>query len=196
MILSVKNLCLQRGKHVLCQDISFLVRSGQGITLKGPNGSGKTTLLCYLAGLIPSAQVHVFEKTLFLPSEYGLYPNLTVQENLVFFQALLGKQNKKHRRNSLKNALESFDLQTFQHRYVQSLSTGQKRRVSLARLFLSDAVLWLLDEPDQGMDNQYCERLNQHLKTHLEKGGAYVLATHSREFEGTDSLDFSFKNAA
>jgi len=196
MILSVKNLCLQRGERVLCQDISFSIHAGQGVVLKGPNGSGKTTLLCYLAGLIPSSQVHVFGKTLFLPSELGLYPNLTVKENLVFFQNLLEKTSQNNEKNNLEKSLEYFDLMPFQHRYVQNLSTGQKRRVSLARLFLSNAVLWLLDEPDQGLDGHYCERLKQYLKAHLEKGGAYILATHSKAFEGTDFLDFSFKDAA
>ncbi len=184
-MLSVKNLDLIRGERTLHSDLTFDLKAGQGLTLVGPNGSGKTTLLYYLAGLIESPavmrQCEGRGETVFLPAELALYDNMSVLDNVNIFQKLVGAKDV------LNQSLSYFELVALQHKRVDQLSTGQKRRVSLARLLLSPAKLWLLDEPDQGLDSGFKEKLQDLLRQHTQQGGAYIIATHARDMR-TDCL--------
>ena len=174
MLLSVDNLSVSRGGISLFEGLNFTVSSGQFVSINGGNGVGKTTLLRSIAGLQPIDKgkivVHA-DNFIFAGDANGVKTALTVLENLRFWNAIFGG-------NNLHEALEKFHLRKLKNRFAGKLSAGQKRRLSLARLLLTDRPIWLLDEPTVSLDKTSKEAFSEILKNHLEAGGAAVVATH------------------
>ena len=174
MLLSVDNLSVSRGGKSLFEGLNFTVSSGQFVSINGGNGVGKTTLLRSIAGLQPIDKgkivVHA-DNFIFAGDANGVKTALTVLENLRFWSAIFGG-------NNLHEALEKFHLRKLKNRFAGKLSAGQKRRLSLARLLLTDRPVWLLDEPTVSLDKKSMEDFSKILKNHLEAGGAAVVATH------------------
>jgi heme exporter protein A len=98
-------------------------------------------------------------------------PSLTVAENLQFWCDVMGGP-------SIDAALQAFDLGALQNEPAQLLSAGQRRRLTLSRLFLAARPLWLLDEPMTALDAATQEILRGHIVAHLGAGGVVVAATH------------------
>ena len=174
MLLSVDNLSVSRGGISLFEGLNFTVSSGQFVSINGGNGVGKTTLLRSIAGLQPIDKgkivVHA-DNFIFAGDANGVKTALTVLENLRFWNAIFGGKN-------LHEALEKFQLSRLKNRFSGKLSAGQKRRLSLARLLLTDRPIWLLDEPTVSLDKRSMQQFSKILKNHLEAGGAAVVATH------------------
>lgn len=183
MQLIVKDLAGARGGNQLFSDLSFTLNSGEGLAVTGPNGAGKSTLLRILAGLLPadsgsvamvddagSAQADCFH---FLGSLNAMKDQLTASENLAFWQQFLG-----HASGTPLQALEAVNLPHVADLPFGYLSTGQKRRVAIARLLCAHRPVWLVDEPTSGLDKA-SERLFADLASaHLKSGGILVAATH------------------
>ena len=142
--------------------------------MTGSNGVGKTTLLRSIAGLQPidNGQIVInLDDIVFAGDSNGVKSSLTVLENLRFWNTIFGGKN-------IKEALSKFHLKKFENRFAGKLSAGQKRRLSLARLLLTDKPIWLLDEPTVSLDKKSLEEFSKILKNHLEAGGAALIATH------------------
>lgn len=169
----VKNLLLERGDMILGESLSFEVKKGEVFLLKGPNGCGKTTLLQHLSGIFPSEAVQIEGKILFLPTTFALFESETVLENLHFFAKALEEQYL------IEEAIATFDLSGLLEKRVSTLSNGQRRRVSLARLVFAPNHLWLLDEPELGLDSVFQDVLLNLFHQHTLKGGSVVIASHS-----------------
>jgi heme exporter protein A len=166
------------------RDLDFAVAAGGALVLAGPNGSGKSTLLRVLAGLGRLAAGELLwagEDTLADPTAHAarvtyvghldaVKPGLTTAENLHFAARVGGGQ--------VAVALEAFGLTALAELPARMLSAGQKRRLALARLGLSTAKLWLLDEPTLGLDLASVERFGTVLAAHRARGGVIVTATH------------------
>lgn len=175
----------RRGGRTVFAGLSFDLRSGQVLELRGANGSGKTSLLRLLAGLgmLSGGQLLWDGRTLrpndpgyansmaYLGHQNGLSAELTVTENLCFAQQLAGGSDAKA-------ALQAWDLTTVAHHPVRYLSQGQRRRLALARVWLGQRILWLLDEPCASLDSEGEQLFLARLATHLEAGGMAVVATH------------------
>ena len=133
MELSVTDLAVARGGLPVLDGITFSVRAGEALILRGPNGIGKTTLLRTIAGLQPP-----LAGTMNLPAEAiayaahadGLKATLTVTENLTFWAAVYGT-------GAVEGALDRMNLTGLRDRAAMSLSAGQKRRLGLARLLVT-----------------------------------------------------------
>ncbi len=142
----------------------------------GLNGAGKTSLLRLLAGLgqVEHGSIDFAGTVTYLGHEPALKPGMTVKQELAFWRALSSKAVKYVQNDEL----DVFSLNTFRHLPCRLLSSGQKRRVALARVVESGTDLWLLDEPTVGLDAGAISALTQVISCHQAAGGMAVIATH------------------
>ena len=174
MILSAHDVSCARGGVPILSGVSFSVGPGQALILRGPNGIGKSTLLRTLAGLQPvlSGRIEAPEDGLAYAGHLdGLKAVLTVRENLAFWAEAFGTRD-------IAPALAAFDLEDLADRPAQNLSAGQKRRLGLARLVVTNRPVWLLDEPTVSLDVASVAQFRDLINRHLTDGGAAVIATH------------------
>jgi heme exporter protein A len=197
--LIASDLTIRRGDLQLCSQVGFSLSSGQILHIRGQNGIGKTTLLMMLAGLLPTSETHQDKKllvwadataadwpVLYIGHLAGLNSGLTVGENLEFLQGINAGSDE-----GLSAALDRVGLSGYEDVAVSRLSSGQKRRVSLARLWLSNDsdTLWLLDEPFNALDAAMTMRLCQRLALHAELGGRVILTSHQPFMLSVHTLD-------
>ncbi len=187
-LLEVKGLFCERDERVLFEDLNFCLNPGEIIQVEGPNGSGKTTLLRILSGLSQTYEGDIFFNNepvsevrddflaalLYFGHLPGVKSILTPEENLRWYCAL----HPHTRLEGIAKALSNVGLFGYEDVPCHSLSAGQNRRVSLARLYLSDAPLWILDEPFTAIDKRGVARKEALIARHAEKGGSVVLTTH------------------
>ena len=171
------------------KDINLQVDPGECVALLGPNGAGKTTLLKIISALLqPTAgeieldSEKLDQRSLLLRSNIGflapqdhLYDNLTVKENLRFFNALYGKTKDQQK---LSQTLDSVDLLQWSDHYVSSLSTGMRCRLAIAKWLLLEPKLLLLDEPYGVLDGSGVDLLESYLKKLCDAGNIVIMATH------------------
>ncbi len=181
-VLDVQAVSAFRGERLVLREVSLRVAAGGALLLLGPNGSGKSTLLRLLAGLrrpdggqvlwqgedaLADLAEHA-RRVAYLGHQDAIKPGLSVAENLAF--AAAGQP--------VEPALAALGLAALAELPARMLSAGQKRRLALARLALSAAPLWLLDEPTLGLDQASLGRLGALLAAHRAAGGMVVAATH------------------
>ena len=150
-LLSAAGLGLERGGRELFRDLSFAVLPGQLVQIEGPNGAGKTSLLRILAGLSRygfNGSVQRHAPQLYLGHHAAVKALLTPRENLAWHVS----GESTHSRLQIDEALAKVGLYGYEDVPSHALSAGQHRRVNLARLYLSQCPLWLLDEPFTAID--------------------------------------------
>ena len=186
--LEVQALTCMRNERALCRELSFQLSGGEMLQVEGPNGSGKTTLLRSLAGLRLPAEGRVlwngvdtledrlaFNASLFyLGHAVGVKAELNALENL----RAAGMFGIHYPDEVLEDALFEVGLGGFEDIPARYLSAGQQRRVALARLLLSEAPLWILDEPFTAIDRQGVAAIEHLLARHAEQGGLVILTSH------------------
>lgn len=173
-MLTAHDLAVQRGGLPVLLGLSITLPPGQALVLTGPNGIGKTTLLRTIAGLQPPLHGSVTlppEGAAYAGHADGAKATLTVAENLGFWARIYGTA-------MIDPALDAMDLRALRDRPAQSLSAGQRRRLGLARLFVTGRRLWLLDEPTVSLDAASVARFAAAIRAHLAGGGAALLASH------------------
>jgi heme exporter protein A len=189
-LLDVADLACRRGGRKVFDRVTFSLAAGDLLALVGRNGSGKTTLLRALALLVrPEAgairwQGHDVQaepdawraKLAWLGHLDGLKGDLTVRENLLIAERLRSARPAEDR---VDGVLLTFDLTKLAARPVRTLSAGQRRRTALARVALSQAPVWLLDEPLNALDAPAQHAFRTALANHLAAGGLAVVATHA-----------------
>ena len=178
-LLVADQLSLERGGRELFSNLSFAVNPGDLIQLAGDNGAGKTSLLRILAGLSRygfEGSVQRFSAQLFLghlPAVKGL---LTPRENLAWHVS--GQDICDD--HDIEQALVKVGLYGYEDVPSHNLSAGQHRRVSLARLYLSQSPLWLLDEPFTAIDSGGVASLETLIVDRVNRGGAVILTSHQQ----------------
>ena len=186
--LIAENLHLWRGEQHVLRGLSFVLARGQCLQIMGANGSGKTTLLRALCGLVPleegqvrwqgqlvAGSPHGFHTDLgYLGHDNGLKPDLTAVENLRFATQL----RRRVGTDEIVAALERTGIADCHATLLRRLSAGQRRRVALARIVLTQAPLWVLDEPSANLDPRGQSLVTDLLAAHLTRSGMAVVATH------------------
>ncbi|HEX4051866.1 MAG TPA: cytochrome c biogenesis heme-transporting ATPase CcmA [Steroidobacteraceae bacterium] len=186
--LIAENLHLWRGEQHVLRGICFELARGQCLQIMGANGSGKTTLLRALCGLVPleegqvrwrgelvSGSPHGFHTQLgYLGHDNGLKPDLTALENLRFATQL----RRRAAGAQIAAALERTGVADCAAQLLRRLSAGQRRRVALARILLTQVPLWVLDEPAANLDPRGQSLVTELLATHVTHGGMAIVATH------------------
>lgn len=187
-MLILKNLQIERQQLRLFAALNVRCDLGSAWQIVGANGSGKSSLLKVLAGLSkprrgviqwqghPTAhsQHLLRQHSLYLSHELHLKGRLSVVENLRYFAALQGPIDEPR----FAKSLHDFHLEALAQRLVSSLSAGQQRRVNLAKCGLSNASIWLLDEPFTALDQHQAHNLAQHINHFVEQQGLVIFTSH------------------
>ncbi len=188
MLIEANGLTVYRGDDALFSDLSFALHAGEIVRLEGSNGSGKTTLLRILCGLAEAdegelkwggkplrrAMESLREQILFIGHKPGINSELTPLENL----QLLAKLETRCSTQNIEAALTQLLPPGRLDLPCRVLSAGQKRRVALARLLLTPAKVWMLDEPLTALDATGRGWLEEQLVKHALKGGSAVVTSH------------------
>jgi heme exporter protein A len=186
---SVSNLSCSRGDKRLFSGVSFALQPGEWLHLQGDNGVGKTSLLRLACGLSALEQGDIcwqglsvaknadeFRANLaYLGHQLALKEDLSPLENLMTDAAIAGRPLTMAQ---AKAALVQLGLKGREHLPVRVLSQGQKRRTALARLWVSTAKLWILDEPFVALDTAAQNVLSDVINAHLRKQGMVLFTSH------------------
>lgn len=187
-MISISNLSCERDDRILFHRLSYQFQAGKITQLEGKNGAGKSTLLRIIAGLytaydgevlwngkpIYTSKIEFNANVMFIGHKSAIKPTLTPLENLRFLLGLHQGFNE----NELYLALENVGLFGYEHVLCRNLSAGQQRRVALARLYLSNAKIWLLDEIFTAIDKEGVLQLEKLLLQKAQSGVSILLTTH------------------
>lgn len=189
-ILEVCGLTCERGERTLFQGLTFSVESGTLVRIAGSNGTGKTTLLRLMTGLMRPVEGEVrwrgepvikaaqdfWRELCYIGHRNGVKDDLSVLENVLINTKVASLTVSE---NEALDALDQVGLTDFVDVPAGQLSQGQRRRVALARLWLSRSVkLWVLDEPFTALDVKGVARLASLIGEHVKEGGIVMLVTH------------------
>lgn len=178
-----------RGDRRVFRGVNFSLTPGTYLQVTGPNGSGKTSLLRILCRLLTPEEGKVewqgaeigslgeeyFAAVTYLGHRHGVKDELTAEENLQIAAGINGTEFDK---NSIRSALGKVGLSGRESLATRLLSEGQRRRVSLARLIISNSKLWLLDEILTSLDKASVSLVRSLIEEHLAGGGMAIVATH------------------
>ncbi len=194
-LLQTSDLTCVKDDRVLFEDLNISLSAGQMLLVEGKNGSGKTSLLRILTGLnlpesgdvlwqgkpIDEVGPDYYEQVNYIGHHDGIKRDLTCLENLRLVQAM-GKPLPI----DLDDALDKVNLYRFGDNFVATLSAGQKRRLAMARLVVTEAKLWIMDEPFTSLDKASMAMFQQMFEQHLANGGVIVMTSH-HDIEMPDS---------
>ena len=184
----IKNISCIRGNKLLFKNLNFKLNNKELLVIKGANGSGKTSLLKILTGLLTplSGDMFVNKRNInsnkdeyfkyfdYVGHENAIKDALTVKENLFFYL----KIKKNFLNSNFLKAVKIFNLKDLLDIKAENLSSGEKRRVSLSKLILSNSKIWFLDEPTNNLDEKNSKIFFRILKDHLESNGLAIIASH------------------
>jgi heme exporter protein A len=176
--LQINQLSVLRGMVLVISNLSHQQNAGDICCLTGPNGAGKSTLLRTIAGRLPAAGGHIAcpVPNIYVGHTDGLSGAISGRENLAGWAKINGFSTTE---TAIDTALSSFATNRFADLPVRVLSRGQRRRLALARLALAPAdSLWLLDEPNAGLDQASSRILDDIVQKHAAAGGMVLAATH------------------
>ena len=173
--IKVDNVAVIRGNRLVLNGLSLEADMCDVIWIRGANGCGKSTLLRTIAGLLPtvSGAVDIKGRLALADENLALDANLSVEKSLRFWADMDGASPANR-----EAALVAMDLVALADIPVRFLSTGQRKRANLARVITSNADIWLLDEPYNGLDNASSARLDEVLLKHTSAGGIALVAAH------------------
>lgn len=190
-IIEIQNLSKHFGKRAAVDDITLNVESGEIFGLVGPNGAGKTTTMRMLVTLLQpdKGEIHVEGHSVrknprevrrllgYMPDSFGVYGDMTVQEYLDFFGACY-KIDPAKRAALIDDLLELVEISHRRNDMVDTLSTGLKQRLGLARVLIHDPTVLVLDEPASGLDPRARVEIRELLREIARLGKTILFSSH------------------
>ena len=188
--LRLESITCVRGHRTLFEELNLEINPGSILRISGDNGSGKSSLLRILCGLLTPHAGKVFwgsdpitedrdqfhGELIYLGHIPALKADFSAIENLMSL-ALLGGQSISN--EEAMNALREAALDRQAHRFIRTLSQGQKQRIALSRLLLPQPKsIWILDEPFNALDRDANRALQNLLINHVNRGGIVALSSH------------------
>jgi len=197
-VLQLQSASLYRDDQLIFSDISFELKGGNHLIIKGNNGSGKTSLIRTLCGLtqlnegsvlwnhnsIDGISSDYYKHLAYLAHTNGLIPELTLLENLTF-SLQMTDLDEDH------SVLEGFQLKQSLNSQIATLSNGQSRKTALSFIIMSRKKLWVFDEPYANLDSQSIDYLNQQIAAHLSDNGMVITSTNREEVIPTTNLEIT-----
>ena len=192
--LEARAVHLWRGEKHLLRGVSFVLSGGELLQVVGPNGVGKTSLLRCVAGLLPTESGDIVwrgrqvreatddfhQQLAYLAHVNGLKGDLTALENLRYGVGV----RREVATDELRETLALLQIAACADLPVRALSAGQKRRVALARIMLTRAALWILDEPITNLDAAGITLFESRIADHMRAGGMILTAAHQLLLQG------------
>ncbi|MDE6835622.1 MAG: ATP-binding cassette domain-containing protein [Muribaculaceae bacterium] len=188
-VLSIKDLNKRFDKVEALSDVNLEVSSGAILGLLGPNGAGKTTLLRIINGILAKdsgevlisgeeSNLKVARKIGYMPEERGLYDNMTVADQIIFFGQLKGGSQPRLR-EVMREYLSIFNISDYENRKVKELSKGNQQKVQIIATLVHEPELVILDEPFSGFDPINGALLQELIARLHEKGVTVILSSHN-----------------
>lgn len=183
-----KQFTCERDGEALFKPLNFGLAAGDIVQISGPNGAGKTTFLRAVSGLFGDWRGEMLWRgkvmrapdydmccsMLYLGHQPGVKKSLTARENLLWYFGVRGLPFP----GELEGALAKVGLQGYEDVPCFQMSAGQHRRVALARLYVTSASIWILDEPFTAIDKLGVKNLETLIQMHASKGGIVLITTH------------------
>jgi sodium transport system ATP-binding protein len=188
---AVERLEKTLGKNLVLRGISFQAQPGEIFGLLGPNGAGKTTtlrLICTLlapdAGTVEvlgfdtrTAPEEVRRRVGVVTADIGVYPRLSARENIVYFAQLSGLDDGELNRR-VEGVIERLDMGSFAGQRAESLSSGQKQKVAIARAIVHDPPVLMFDEPTSNLDVLASKEVREFMVESKGRGKCVIFSTH------------------
>ncbi|QQK77445.1 ABC transporter ATP-binding protein [Salicibibacter cibarius] len=188
MTLMINDVKKKFGKHKAVDGLSLTVERGSMFGMLGANGAGKTTTFRMILGLLDPTNGSVtwdgkqlsYKRTHlvgYLPEERGLYPKLTVKEQLIYLMRLKGMK-KQDIIEAMRRWLEKFQVPEYENKKIEELSKGNQQKIQFIAAVLHDPELLILDEPFSGLDPVNTDMLRDAVQDLQEKGTTIVFSSH------------------
>jgi len=187
--ITVNNLSKSFNDKPIINNLSFTVDKNDFVKISGSNGSGKSTLLKIIARIYiadsggiqikgNSINKSVFSKSItsYISSDFVYYKDLTVKKNIIFYFSLIGEKDSDKLYEENKNFLR---LNEFENLYPEILSNGQKKKMNLFRTLVPSYELYLIDEPENGLDDESKKELDNKLKL-LSEESTIIYTSHNQ----------------
>lgn len=177
-MITIDNVSSSCKNMILFKDVGVSILPSSIVRVKGQNGSGKTTFLRILAGIQKPDSGTIFRSQDFvgyLGHNIGIKDDVTVADQLIFWASLFGNELL------LEAAISYLKLNDIIDEYCYNLSAGNKQKVAIARLIISNAKIWILDEADTSLDKQNLEIFKNLILTKVQNGGIVIYSSH-RDF--------------
>lgn len=189
MILTIENLSKYFGNVHALDQVNMNVKEGTICGLLGPNGAGKTTLLRIINGILTKdggsvqiqgedASLKTARKIGYMPEERGLYDNMTIEDQILYFGQLKGAHPRRIR-EVMKEYLELFNLAGNERRKLKELSKGNQQKVQIISTLVHEPELVILDEPFSGFDPINGQLLQQLIERLHNNGTTVMLSSHN-----------------
>lgn len=190
-ILQLERVTKQYGDKIAVNSIDLEVERGEIYGLLGANGAGKTTTMRMVLGLIyPDSGTILYKgkpytrETMsmmgYLPEERGLYPKITVSEQIIYLAQLKGMSRREADKN-LKEWLERFEVPEYYNKKVEELSKGNQQKIQFIAAIIHRPEILILDEAFSGLDPVNVELLKETVKELRDNGAAILFSTHRME---------------